>query len=155
MFFRLLLLFTLIPLAELYLLFQIAEVIGGWRTFALVIATGALGAGLAKHEGLRTLGRIQSELNEGRLPGDSLIDGLLILIAGIVLITPGIMTDALGLLLLMPPVRTFVRNRLRKHYQGRFSIVDMSRLQRPSAPADGDLVDVDAREVDESDRNGP
>lgn len=109
MFLRLLLLFTLLPLVELYLLIKIGAVIGAPTTILIVLGTGAFGAWLARQEGLRALQRVQEDLNAGRVPTDAVADGFLILVAGIVMLTPGFVTDAAGLFLLFPPTRAVVR----------------------------------------------
>jgi UPF0716 protein FxsA len=109
MLFRLLILFTVVPIVELLLLIKLGEVVGFWPTVALVIGTGALGAFLTRLEGLRVLRQVQTEFAEGRVPTDRLLDGLLILLAGAVLLTPGLLTDALGFFLLIPPGRRLVR----------------------------------------------
>ncbi|HSO24297.1 MAG TPA: FxsA family protein [Chondromyces sp.] len=109
MFLRLLALFTLVPLVELYLLIEIGGAIGVAPTIAIVIVTGVLGAALARWQGLGVLRRLQDDLAAGRPPTDALIDGLLIFVAGAVLLTPGLITDALGLLLLVPAGRAAVR----------------------------------------------
>ena len=110
MFFRLLVLFTLVPLLELYLLIRVGELIGVWPTVALVVFTGALGAFLTRLEGLRVFRQVQAEFQEGRVPTAGLLDGLLIVVAGAVLLTPGLITDALGFFLLLPPGRRVVRD---------------------------------------------
>jgi UPF0716 protein FxsA len=109
MFLRLLLLFTVVPLVELFLLVKLGTVVGVGPTIALVIFTGVLGAWLARQQGLGVLRRLRAELAAGRLPAGALIDGLLILVAGAVLLTPGLLTDALGFVLLVPPSRAVVR----------------------------------------------
>ena len=109
MFLRLLLLFTIVPLIELYLLIKIGGIIGVVPTIAIVIGTGVLGAWLARWQGLAVLRRISDEVAAGRLPTDALIDGLLILVAAAVLLTPGLLTDSLGFVLLVPPSRALVR----------------------------------------------
>ncbi len=109
MFVRLLFLFTLVPLIELFLLVKLGDVIGFWPTVALVVATGAMGAILTRMEGLRVLRQAQADIQKGRVPTDRLLDGLLILIAGAVLLTPGLITDALGFFLLVPPGRRMIR----------------------------------------------
>jgi UPF0716 protein FxsA len=109
MFLRLLLLFTIIPLVELYLLITIGGVIGVVPTIAIVVGTGVLGAWLARWQGLAVLRRIQDEMAAGRLPTDALIDGLLVLVAAAMLLTPGLLTDAAGFLLLVPGTRAMVR----------------------------------------------
>jgi len=109
MFLRLLLLFTIVPLIELYLLIKIGGVIGVVPTIAIVVSTGVLGAWLARWQGLAVLRRISDEMAAGRLPTDALIDGLLILVAAAVLLTPGLLTDSLGFVLLVPASRALVR----------------------------------------------
>ena len=99
--FRLILLFTLLPLAELSLLLRIGGWLGTGPTVALVIVTGIVGAWLARREGARTWGRVQADLAAGRMPGEELLHALLVFIAGVVLVTPGVLTDAVGLMLLI------------------------------------------------------
>ena len=130
MFLRLLLLFTLVPLVELYLLIELGELIGVWSTVALVVSTGALGAYLTRLEGFRVLRRVQVEFQEGRVPTAGLLDGLLIVVAGAVLLTPGLITDALGFFLLCPPGRRVVRERVAAAVVRRFggtrrSVIDV------------------------------
>lgn len=102
---RLILLFTLLPIAELALLLWLGARIGLLPTLALMIVTGVVGATLARLQGLATLARFQKAVAAGRLPGTELVEGLLLLVAGAVLLTPGVLTDAAGFLLLVPPVR--------------------------------------------------
>jgi UPF0716 protein FxsA len=122
-FVRLLLLFTLVPLVELLLLLRVGAWVGLPATLVLVLGTGALGAWLARQQGLRTLHKLRQDLAEGRMPTERLVDGLLILIAGAVLLTPGLITDACGFFLLVPPGRAVVRRALAEWFQ--------SRLQPP------------------------
>jgi UPF0716 protein FxsA len=121
MFLRLLLLFTCIPLVELFLLLKIGSIVGALNTILLVIITGVLGAYLAQQEGLRTLERIRTLMAQGEMPGEPLIDALLILVAGFVLITPGILTDLLGFLMLIPatraPIRRWIRGQLERKFK--------------------------------------
>lgn len=117
MFAKLLLAFTLVPVIEIYLLVEVGSVIGAWNTVALVIVTGAAGAWLARTQGLATLTRIQEKTRSGGLPGDELVEGFLILVAGVVLLTPGLATDAAGLLLLVPPVRARLRALLMEKFK--------------------------------------
>ncbi len=116
MFARLFLLFTVIPLIELYLLIEVGSVIGGLNTILLVLGTGVLGAFLAKLEGLRTLGQIQRNLNQGIVPAEEMLDGVIILAAGLLLITPGILTDAFGFLMLIPTTRNAFKRWLRRRF---------------------------------------
>lgn len=98
-------LFIAVPLAELALLIEIGRHVGVVTTIALVIVTGALGAALARHQGLGVLRDMRGQLAAGQVPASSLVDGLIILVAAALLITPGILTDTVGFLCLIPPVR--------------------------------------------------
>lgn len=110
---RLLFLFTLVPVAELMVLIEIGEAIGLGPTLLLIFATGVAGAWLARREGARSWLQVQRELARGELPADSLLQGLMILVAGAFLVTPGVLTDAAGFLLLARPVRSALVDRLR------------------------------------------
>lgn len=116
MFGRLLLLFTAIPLVELYLLIEIGRWIGALPTIGIVLVTGALGAYLARMQGSSVWLQIQRKMEIGIFPGDEMIDGLLIVVAGALLITPGILTDLFGFGVLFPvtrvPIREWVKRRL-------------------------------------------
>lgn len=114
-------LFTLVPLVELYLLIRLGTYVGAVDTIAIVIGTGVAGGLLAKSQGLAVLDRMRAELNQGRLPAESLLDGLLILIAGAMLVTPGLLTDGLGLLLLIPWSRKAIKSWLKRKMQEKIS----------------------------------
>ncbi|MDJ0957872.1 MAG: FxsA family protein [Arenicellales bacterium] len=101
----LLLLFFLVPLIEIYLLIEIGGVIGvGWTIF-FVVFTAVLGAFLVRAQGFSTINRIRTQMNQGQLPAMELIEGLFLLIAGALLLTPGFFTDAIGFVCLTPPLR--------------------------------------------------
>ena len=102
MFGVLLFIFIFVPLVELAILIQVGQWIGLWNTIALVVFTGVLGATLARAQGLSVLMKIQRDLAVGIMPEESLFDGVMILVGGIVLLTPGILTDAMGFFLLIP-----------------------------------------------------
>ena len=110
MFFKLFLAFTTIPLVEIYLLIHIGSVFGGFTSIALVFFTGLLGAYLARIQGIKTLFKIQESIKEGRMPSGELLEALLIVAAGIVLLTPGFLTDTIGFLLLLPNIREIVKS---------------------------------------------
>ena len=114
-------LFTLVPLLELYLLIRLGTYVGAVDTIAIVIGTGVAGGLLAKSQGLAVFDRMRAELNQGRLPAESLFDGLLILIAGAMLVTPGLLTDGLGLLLLIPWSRQGIKSWLKRKMQEKIS----------------------------------
>jgi len=105
MFFKLFLLFTIIPIAELYLLIKVGGMIGAFNTVMIILITATLGAYLAKSQGFIVLTKINQALNDGRIPGDELLHGLFVLIGGFTLLTPGFITDFLGLSMLLPPIR--------------------------------------------------
>ena len=116
---KLFLAFTLIPLVEIYLLIKLGQNFGAITSILSVIFTGILGAYLAKMEGLRTLFRLQETLREGGMPGEELLDALLIALAGLVLITPGFITDLVGFLLLVPFTRILVKSWLKEKMRSR------------------------------------
>jgi UPF0716 protein FxsA len=150
MFFYLLLLFIAVPCVEIYLLVRVGQVIGAAGTVALILLTGLLGAALARHEGIRALHRIRAALAQGILPTQEVLDGFLILAAGLVLITPGLITDALGFLLLAPPARALIRNLLVRFFRARFHIVMTERrashgFGHPWTPEDEDTIETTAR----------
>jgi len=98
-------LFVLVPLVEIYLLVQIGGVVGAFRTVILVVATALLGATLVRAQGLVTLARLQAELQRGEIPAVAMLEGVMLLLAGALLLTPGFFTDAVGFLILVPSLR--------------------------------------------------
>ena len=102
---KLLLLFILVPAVELALLIEVGSRIGTLATLGLIVVTGLAGAALARRQGLGVLAQIQAEVAKGRLPAEALVDGAFILVAAALLVTPGILTDAFGLLGLLPTSR--------------------------------------------------
>ncbi len=122
MFFKLLVLFTVVPLIELALLIKLGQLTGTATTIAIVILTGVIGAGLARREGFKTWNRLQHNLSQGVSPADEMINALLILVAGAVLITPGLLTDTVGFALLIPPVRRLIRRKLSAYFERRLVI---------------------------------
>ena len=117
---KLFLAFTIIPIIEIYLLIEIGSMFGALTAVTLVILTGFLGAFLARMQGLQTLYRIQESLREGRMPSGELMDALLIIIAGLVLLTPGFLTDSAGFLLLIPATRNSIKYWLRRQIELRY-----------------------------------
>ena len=113
---QLFLLFTLVPLAELYLLIKIGGYIGALNTILLVIITALLGAALARLEGLRTLRQISDSLSQGLMPAEELVDAFLIFGGGVLLVTPGVLTDLFALVLLIPFTRTHFKRWLRRKF---------------------------------------
>lgn len=112
MLFRLFLLFSVIPVIELYLLIRVGKTIGALPTVVLLLLISFLGAWLVRHQGFAILRTIQSELAAGRIPAASLLDGAVVLAGGILLLTPGFFTDLLGLFFLIPATRAMIKQYL-------------------------------------------
>lgn len=117
---RLILLFTIIPLIELFLLIQIGKHLGALPTIAIVFITGIAGGLLARSQGLNIYRNIKKDLQDGIVPTESLLDGLFILIAGTLLITPGLITDILGFLIMIPVFRRWLKRQLTRKFHKMF-----------------------------------
>src|SRR5215468_4861700 len=113
---RFFLLFTLVPLLELYILIKIGSYIGAFQTVALVVFTALFGIVIARIEGLRKLQQIKQSLSQGIVPAEEMVDGVLIFVAGILLIIPGVLTDLFALVLLIPYTRTIFKRWLRRRF---------------------------------------
>lgn len=113
MFARLLLLFTVVPALELYLLIYIGQWLGAFETVLIILVTGGVGAFLAKREGLGVIRRLKEEALTGLPPGDRIVEGVLVLVGGVLLITPGVLTDLTGFLLIMPWSRRWLAPRVK------------------------------------------
>ena len=113
----LMLIFVCLPIAELAVLIRVHDHFGWANTIGLVFLTGVAGAFLARAQGLMVVMQIRRDLAEGRMPAPRMIDGVMILIAGVMLITPGLITDTAGFLLLCPPVRAFLRVWMRRKFE--------------------------------------
>ena len=116
MFFKLLILFVTVPIIEIWILIDIGRGIGTLPTILLIIFTGIVGAYLTKRQGLMTIYKIKENLKMGIMPSEELIDGFLIVLAGGFLITPGILTDSVGFLLLYPKSRNFIKRYLKNKF---------------------------------------
>lgn len=116
MLFRLILLFTVTPIVELFLLLELSKITSVWTTIGIVLVTGIVGASLAKSQGKLIITKIRVELNEGRMPGDQLINGLCVLVGGALLLTPGIITDILGFSLVVPGTREIFKDIVKKMF---------------------------------------
>lgn len=114
---RLILFFTIVPFVELYILFKLATLIGALGTLLIVIVTGVLGGTLAKMQGLRTWRKVQEDASRGIVPSGPLVDGVLILAGGLLLLTPGILTDLVGFSLLIPPTRNAMKAHIRRRFE--------------------------------------
>lgn len=133
--------FLVIPMAEIYLFLQVNSAIGLLDTFALLILISVVGAWLVRREGLGVMSRVQRQLAAGELPANELVDGLLVLSAGLLMLTPGFFTDGVGLLFLLPPTRVVVRTLLIRRFRDRVQVVGGAR-GGPSADGVWDVTDV-------------
>jgi UPF0716 protein FxsA len=118
-------LFVVFSLVEIYVLVTVGQAIGALNTIALVIIVALVGAWLAKREGASVLRRIQTSLNEGRMPSNELIDGGLFLAGGIMLVAPGFVSDIRGILCLFPPTRAIWRALLKRRFNVRVTAIGM------------------------------
>lgn len=109
---KLFILFAVMPIIEIALLIHVGEIIGGWNTIGFVLLTAFVGAYLVKREGISTLTQAQQKMQQGIAPGDEMAQGLLLVIAGVLLVTPGFVTDAIGLLFTLPPTRKLIAKSL-------------------------------------------
>jgi UPF0716 protein FxsA len=118
---KLFIIFAVVPVLELYLLIKVGKLIGAWETVAILLAISFAGAWLVRHQGFSILARIQGELAAGRLPTAQLLDGFLVLVGGILLLTPGFLTDFLGLIFLLPTGRYLLKQYLQRWMERRLS----------------------------------
>jgi UPF0716 protein FxsA len=154
--------FIVVPIAELYVLIQIGQAIGVLPTIALLILDSILGAALMRQQGRAAWLRFNGALAEGRIPGREVIDGVLVIFGGALLLTPGFLSDFLGLILLLPPTRAVVRAVLVRRFGGRLVASATSGAEmrfgrifggggdgarRPRPGYDGDVVDGTAHDV--------
>lgn len=108
------LLLIVIPASEIAVLLLSGQIIGVWATVAIILLTGVLGAYLAKKQGMETLKRAQRDMQYGHIPGEAILDGVCILVGGVLLLTPGFITDATGFLMLLPQTRGMFKGLLNK-----------------------------------------
>ena len=114
--FRLLFIFfIIIPIIEISVLLQVGAIFGLWPTIAIVIFTAWLGAKYVRQQGLATLNSVQTKMAQGQMPSDEIVTGLMLLVAGVLLVTPGFVTDFLGLSLLIPAVRHAIAGSVKSH----------------------------------------
>lgn len=145
----LVILFIVVPIVELYVIIQIGSLIGVWPTIALLLADALLGSLLLRHQGRGAWRRFNEALAQRRFPGREVADGLLIVIGGTLLLTPGFVTDVVGLVFLIPPTRAIIRGLLRRYAGHRFVVVGGGMPGPGSAggtPGAYDF-DVDAEEI--------
>jgi len=142
MFGRLLLLFVFLPMIELYLLIMLGARIGPMPTIGLIVLTGILGATLARQQGLSTLSKIQNELKQGRAPTQELVEGAMIVVGGLVLLTPGILTDIFGFAMLVPGIRKSLAKQFKVRFPQGFTSTSAGLQAGPKPRKDDDVIDV-------------
>jgi UPF0716 protein FxsA len=130
--------FIVVPLVEVYVLIQVGQVIGVWWTILLLVADSILGTWLIRREGGRAWRALQAALSSGRMPAKELADGALILIGGTLMLAPGFVTDAVGILLILPLTRPVARRLLTTVVARRLVVVPGPSSRRP--PDDGPVV---------------
>ena len=151
--FILLLLFVGIPVLEISMFISVGTVIGLGPTLAIVIATAIIGAVLVKKQGLKTLFSAQKNLRNNQLPIHEFFDGLILIVAGLFLITPGFVTDSIGLLLFLPQIKMFLKNIISnllvaRTAAGVYTNINNTEPIRPTNPTiDGEFETVDQRET--------
>lgn len=151
---RLLLLFLLVPVAELALLFWLGRDLGVGPTVILVLVSGFLGAFLARRQGAATWRRFREAFQRGKLPGEELVDGVLVLVAAAVLLAPGMLTDLAGLALMIPAVRGPVGRVLTRYLKRKLAEGLKGRVGTVPLRLDPDAVEVDYRVVEDV-KGGP
>ncbi len=135
----LVLVFVVLPIVELYVFVQTSQAIGFGSALLLLIAVSVVGVWLVRHQGVRIWNRFQQQIARGVVPSRELVDGVLVLFAGVLLLTPGFITDVLGILLLLPPVRAVVRAVFLRRTTRRATVIAATY----GARADGDrIIDV-------------
>ena len=143
----LIVLFIVVPIAELAVLIQIGQAIGVWWTIALLIADAILGSLLARSQGRITWRRFNEALRDGRVPAREVMDGALVLFGGALLLTPGFLSDILGVFLLLPPTRALVRAVLVRRFAGRM-VASMTGPRGGGGPRPRQTYDVEGSAVD-------
>jgi UPF0716 protein FxsA len=133
----LLVLFIVLPIAELYVIIQVGQLIGIWPTLALLLLDAIGGAILLKHQGRGAWRRFNEALAQRRFPGREVVDGVLIVIGGTLLVTPGFITDIIGLVFLLPPTRALARAVLRRFTIGRVAVAGFPGGSPSGAPGRG------------------
>jgi len=149
-------LFIVVPIVELYVIIQVGQAIGVVPTLALLLADAVLGSLLLRHQGRGAWLRFNEALAQRRFPGREVADGAMIVVGGTLLLTPGFITDILGLLLLIPPSRAVIRRFLRLFFARRFVVVGLGeRAMRSSRPSRAYDYEGTAEEVDADQRDLP
>jgi len=125
MFFKLFLIFAVVPLVELGILIKIGTHIGTLNTISLVILTAAIGAYMVRLEGIGVLSRIQHNIQDGQFPAEEMINGAMVLVAGALLLTPGVFTDLIGFLMVIPVSRNVIKRLIKQYLEKKISSGDI------------------------------
>jgi len=144
-------LFIVVPIAEIYVIIQVGELIGIWPTIGLILVSAFVGSWLLRSQGRSAWRRFNEALAHRRFPGNEVADGALIIVGGTLLLTPGFLSDLLGISLLVPPTRALVRRGLRRYMLGRFAFVSVGGFPGggPGANPASRPYDVDATAEEE------
>lgn len=161
---KLFLLFVILPIMEIALLINVGEQIGGWNTVAIVIVTAFLGAHLVRQQGLSTLMSAQQKMQSGSIPGQEMAEGLLLVVAGVLLVTPGFITDIFGLILCLPVTRPFIARYLLNHLsvkvmqgnaqQRTYTHYYSNEQQRAKSDSTGDIIEGEYENKDDAIKQG-
>jgi UPF0716 protein FxsA len=150
--------FIVVPLIELGIVIQVGELIGAAPTILLLLAVSLAGAWLVRREGTRAWRRFTDALRSGRVPADEVLEGAMVLFGGALLLTPGFATDAVGLLLMVPPVRALVGSTLKRRLGARLTVTSLGGTagrRTPQARPRDDVVDVEVVNIERTaDRAG-
>jgi len=160
-----LILFIAMPIIEIALLLRVGEAFGWLPTLLIVIATAIVGSGMLRQQGLATINKARQRLDAGEMPAQQLLEGMLIMIGGVLLLTPGFVTDTFGFLCLVPPTRRWLAVRLSDRaivgfsgqaaagssaHAGRHSSSDSTNARQPGRDrAGGDIIDGDFKRLDD------
>ena len=137
--------FVVIPLVEIMVFMSVGEWVGMWKTLFLAFFTAVLGGFIIKYQGLHTISAMQKASSEGRMPVNEIFDGVCLIAAGATLITPGFVTDSIGFLLLIPPVRAVLRDFIKKRTE-----LHMAMGGQQNSP---DVIDIEYEKIDENPDN--
>jgi UPF0716 protein FxsA len=130
--------FVSVPLVEIWTILQAGRLVGPWWTIALLVASGVVGGWLVRREGGRAWRALRETLGRGRMPAQELADGALVLVGGTLMLTPGFLSDVVGILMILPATRPVARRLLTRTLERR--LVGAVNVRRPGPPAGGPVV---------------
>ena len=143
MFFYLLIIFIILPIIEISIFIQVGGFLGTFNTILIIFLTAAVGVYFVRQQGFRTFQKISSELQNQQIPVQGMFDGLVILVAGILLVTPGFLTDIIGFLGLVPQTRVFLLGIIKKIFLQRYSNVHKQYKKGMDETIDGDFIEIE------------